>query len=443
MASFISNLKFAHKFVLIGLLALLMLAVPSTMVVTANLSQLETIRQEVAGIEPAGDVLRLIQLTQQHRGLSAVFLGGNEAIAATRQTKQAEVERALAQSLASIAALEDAKLSAETRRLTGIFKSLAEGVGNKSLAAPQSFAQHTGLIAAEIALLDDIANASGIVLHPEPGGYFLQLGVLTHLPRLTEALGQLRARGAVLLARGEASAEDRARVEALLALARRHELDARKALDLAGQSDAALQAAIASSFDKARAAADEGFKLVEEKILRADVLNFPSSEYFAATTRVIDAQFALVDAAFKALHQELQKNLDRVRTQLMVVLGTIVVLLALGVWITWTVIRTTTQSLGSALTLAQAVAAGDLTATVRPGGRDEVGQLLKALGEMNTGLAKVVSSVRLGSESVSTASAEIAQGNQDLSARTESQASALEETAASMEELGSTVKQNA
>ncbi len=88
------------------------------------------------------------------------------------------------------------------------------------------------------------------------------------------------------------------------------------------------------------------------------------------------------------------------------------------------------------------VADGDLTTRlhVRPG---DTASVLAAVDRMQTSLARVVSSVRQGSEGVSTASAEIASGNHDLSARTEQQASALEETAASMEELSSTVKQNA
>lgn len=93
--------------------------------------------------------------------------------------------------------------------------------------------------------------------------------------------------------------------------------------------------------------------------------------------------------------------------------------------------------------MCRAVAGGDLTFPFEAQGKSETGLLLHALKEMQTALARVVSNVRHGSESVATASAEIAQGNQDLSSRTESQASALEQTAASMEELGSQVKQNA
>ena len=93
--------------------------------------------------------------------------------------------------------------------------------------------------------------------------------------------------------------------------------------------------------------------------------------------------------------------------------------------------------------VAERVRDGDLTTPVIDSGRDEFSPLLASLGDMQTSLTRVVSTVRSGSEGVATASAEIAQGNHDLSGRTEQQASALEETAASMEELSATVKQNA
>ncbi len=109
---------------------------------------------------------------------------------------------------------------------------------------------------------------------------------------------------------------------------------------------------------------------------------------------------------------------------------------------TW-IIRSITGPINSAVELARAVAAGDLTHVVEVKSNDETGVLMKALADMQTGLVQVVGRVRNGSESVSSASEQIAQGNQDLSSRTESQASALEETAASMEELSSTVRQNA
>ncbi|KRI01701.1 methyl-accepting chemotaxis protein [Curvibacter sp. PAE-UM] len=124
-------------------------------------------------------------------------------------------------------------------------------------------------------------------------------------------------------------------------------------------------------------------------------------------------------------------------------LGALLVTIVLGLLIARTLSRAISGGVGYAASLASKVAQGDLSSPINPNTRDEIGTLLHSLRDMQASLAQVVSRVRQGSESVSTASAEIAQGNHDLSARTESQASALEETAASMEELSSTVKQNA
>ncbi|MGQ0709424.1 MAG: HAMP domain-containing protein, partial [Rhodoferax sp.] len=101
------------------------------------------------------------------------------------------------------------------------------------------------------------------------------------------------------------------------------------------------------------------------------------------------------------------------------------------------------QPLSRAIAVTEKVAAGDLTETIEVNRSDEVGQMLAALSKMQGNLARLVTNVRQGSESVATASAEIAQGNNDLSARTEQQAAALEQTSASMAELGGTVNQNA
>src|SRR5471030_161224 len=101
------------------------------------------------------------------------------------------------------------------------------------------------------------------------------------------------------------------------------------------------------------------------------------------------------------------------------------------------------SSLKAAVHIAQTVAAGDLTYNIVVSSRDETGQLLQALKEMNESLVSIVGQVRTGTDTIATASGQIASGNLDLSSRTEMQASSLEKTASAMEELTSTVKQNA
>ena len=137
------------------------------------------------------------------------------------------------------------------------------------------------------------------------------------------------------------------------------------------------------------------------------------------------------------------RNISSTRRELMS--GVVLLLIALGasvaisIWLT----RSITKPLQDAVNVAKSVAVGDLSHRIDVSRKDEIGELMQALREMNDGLLQIVSGVRERSEYIATATQEIAQGNSDLSSRTESQASALEQTAASMEELGSTVRQNA
>ena len=109
----------------------------------------------------------------------------------------------------------------------------------------------------------------------------------------------------------------------------------------------------------------------------------------------------------------------------------------------WRLVRSITVPLDQAVETIDAIAAGDLTREQQSTRKDEFGHMLRSLSAMSARLRGVVSEVRAGVDSVSSASVEIANGNHDLSARTEQTASNLEETAASMEQLTATVSQSA
>jgi methyl-accepting chemotaxis protein-1 (serine sensor receptor) len=175
---------------------------------------------------------------------------------------------------------------------------------------------------------------------------------------------------------------------------------------------------------------DEAKKLVSEKI----------RPLFVPVQEGVDA---LMKLQLDVAKQEFDAASARYNTIFMLAVSSIIAGVLLAVLFGAALIRGTSRSLRHAVDIAHGIAQGELNQTITPDGRDEVAQVLIALAQMQDNLAKVVSSVRSGSEGVATASAQIASGNHDLSARTEQQASALEQTAASMEQLSATVKQNA
>ena len=442
MTSWINHLRLSRKFALIGALALLMFLVPTVIAVTASLQRLEVARHERLGLAPAAEMLSLQQQMQMHRAMAAAAASGITVADSDREARRKEVEATIAQVRAALPALGDKTLSANFDALAADFSELANSVAGKAITVQQSNERHTALVRRLISLIGDVANTSGLAIDPETYTYFLQSASLAHLPHLVESLGLMRAQGSVALGLGRVAPEDRVRMEALNDRARQYYADAHKALELAARAQA-LPSAVESIRVAAMSSAQDAVKLAEEAIVRADVPLLAPSVWMSRMTGYVDAQFALVNASFDLMRVSLDEQIKRQRMLLLSLVATLAVLAAAGLWVMVTIIRATTRSLGDAVELAEAVAAGDLSRRVKPRGSDEIAQLLTALQTMTARLGAVVSTVRQNSESVATASAQIAQGNNDLSQRTEEQASALEETAASMEELGSTVQNNA
>ncbi|AWN16739.1 Methyl-accepting chemotaxis protein I (serine chemoreceptor protein) [Salinisphaera sp. LB1] len=106
-------------------------------------------------------------------------------------------------------------------------------------------------------------------------------------------------------------------------------------------------------------------------------------------------------------------------------------------------IRMITRPLQQTRGVVAAIGQGRLDNEIVNPFRDEFGQLLTGLAEMQERLAAIVMKVRDGSDSVSVGARQIAAGNDELSTRTQQQAASLEETASSMEQMTATVKQNA
>ena len=207
------------------------------------------------------------------------------------------------------------------------------------------------------------------------------------------------------------------------------------------------------------AAVDEAIKAHDElgvkyadALTKYDVANADSAHIVDALvkgmdrppTQKIDGIVAFVlDQSNQMMTASGQEAQQSYKKACMLLLSAVIVAALLGGAVTLWLGKTITGPLHKALKVAQTVASGDLNSSIVSTAKDETGQLLRALGDMNTNLTKIVGDVRHSTHTISNAAEEIARGNMDLSARTEDQAASLEETASAMEELTSTVKANA
>ena len=442
--SFLHRIQLAQKFLILGLIALLMVALPSGLYFKRVSTDVLTVQREAQGTSSLIGLNKVIQLTQTHRGLSAGMLGGNDNLAARRPAMRDSVVKAMDAVDADFkSAKVSPRLQTHWNELRQGWTALEQSVANRQLKPAESSKLHTQLIASALLVSEEVLDEYGLSLDPDADISFLIQASLVNMPFFAESLGIMRAQGTGFLAQGNLPPEGRATLQALQKQALALQGDMFRNLKKSTDANPAFKASLETRALSSQAAVDKTLALAERELIGAAELKFPAPAYFDEFTRTIDGLYEFNALAMENLATAMEARVSAAQRIEYSVAAIQLLCLMAALMLAVAFVRSITGPMSEAVVVARAVADGNLRVEVPVRGSNELGQLMQALASMRDNLAQVVTTVLQNSESVATASAEIAQGNNDLSARTEQQASALEETAASMEELGSTVRQNA
>jgi methyl-accepting chemotaxis protein len=438
--SWIDHLSLRQKFLLLAATALLGIALPSATTIWQSWTQWSVLQEELEGIAPAERLLELVKTTQEHRGLSNAVLHGASAQQDTRAQRQATLTEQMGRAQESLKAMGDTALVTRLQGLQSKWQGLADDVAQQRVTAALSLQRHTELVGQEMLLMDDVLDHSGLSLDADADSYHLIMATFRDLPRMIERLGLTRAKGAAMLAAGDMDAAASAALLGNLEAAQVHGLDVARALsktDLQTKPSSARLRELWQQAQQAHAQAQELARAV------ANGRQLASGAYFNQMSQHIGAQFALSAAVLQDLQGRLAQRKSQEVARLAVVvagvLGLLAITLVLGVMIQRSVLHAAAQA-GRA---AQALAQGDLSVQVDSRSRDELGDMVRSIGQAMRRLRELVAQIQQASAAVAQAASEIAQGNEDLSQRTEGQASSLEQTASSMEEISSMVRTNA
>ena len=444
MLHWLTQLRLAQKFTLLGLLTLAMVAFPSALYLKQTITDVRQAHRQADGVPVLMALNMVIQHTQVHRGLSAGVLSGNEGMQQRRVTAKEAVNQALGNA-AALLVQNDAPVQEQQRlqKWQTTWQALEQAVAANKVEVADSFARHTDLIAELMMINEELLVAYRLQSNEDPANVALLQAALVQAPQLTEGVGQMRAMGTGFLTQAFLSVDDRGAFRALISQTATFQKQVGRFIQRAMTLNPAYEQELGGLVKTATELLNESNHLARTEVLEIDLLQYPASDYFNKLTQTIEAINAVRISGADRLAQVLDANADKQRNVLITLSVLQTVLLIAAVWLALLFVRSITQPLRRAVDLALAVADGNLQGADETPDRNEIGELIAAQQQMRARLRPIVQQVRHGSDAVALASAEIAQGNQDLSARTESQASALEQTAASMEELSATVRHNA
>lgn len=444
MKTFFARLTLPAKFILLGVLAIALIAWPTVLFVIGSNGTITAKQRERAGVPTMQLMIGLLDDMQQHRAAeSRKLMSSAAADEAARAAIAHRIDGEIDRLGAVVKALGNGAASAEWDKIVAAWHTLRGRVDAGSIDASRSFDLHTGIVHSLLQFNGWLLDAYGISLDSDLDSYSLSQAALVDLPSLTEEFNRLRATGTIVLTRKASTpvenftllaASDRSGER--LAIVKGEFAKVAAANPALGQRFATQAGALVQS-------TQETLTTTRDTIIKATSIDADAHDYTARVSRVIDAQYAMIGASLSALDVLLDQQSSVARREQLGLLAGLLGCVCIAMAIAVGVIRSITKPIGQAVAVAERVAAGDLTSSIEVVGNNETAKLLRALNAMNEGLLTLVSNVRGSANSIADAASEIASGNAHLSERTEEQAASLEETASSLEELTSTVRQNA
>ncbi len=426
-----NRLRYNTKFLLIGAaIAVVMLVLLSSVYTTLN-RDINAASSELSGLQMLKHVYRMTQATQQHRGLSAGVLSGNEAMKDKRATKEKDVSEALAAA--------EAALSPKLREMPA-WKSIRQDwelIQSQGLtwSQPDNVKRHSEMLTKVLQFMVDIADETELTLDPVMDTYYFMDTMVTKMPSMLEQMGITRASGTAALAKKELSPQLRidlaAQVAQMSGALKAQNINLEKVLRFAPT----LQGALSGPTKEFSEGAEKIFTLVRNDILGEKFETLPQ-DYFAMLTQEIDLGYKVMfDTLIPQFEQQLQARVDHARKVLMLEIGlAILVALAVGYlgFGTYYSVMNTVQDFSSG---ARRLADGDLTAEFDTNGADELHAAGKDFNGMAAAFRKLLGGVQGDVRQLNTAAEQLASSSQQISTSTAAQSDSASSMAAAVEQM--------
>ena len=381
------NLKVWQKLALMGIIFL----IPFALVTVKMVSAIDTLgvdfaAQELRGLEFTGPSLALVKNLQQHRDVASLVLGGDAGYRGRLDGVGVDVQKDLA-ALDELDRRLGAVLDTSTR-WTAVKAAAADLLAKTSGLSPdESFARHSRLIADVIALVGQVSRTSNLTLDPDAGRAHLVTVLVASGPELSELLARARGVGVGMAASQERRADliEQLNRTSILMESVGAKLDASmaSAIEVTPELKAALEESATASSDAVIDAQGEIVKLTGRAVRGEGAQNTTADAYFAALSRGIDAINGLEGKLGASLQSLLTARVASLRQDVRETLGwALVGLLVVSLFGIY-VMRDVTVTLRDVVTVANHIAAGDLSVRVQARSRrDELGVLGHAFDQM-------------------------------------------------------------
>lgn len=337
---FLKKLPFARKFLVVGFLFLLPIALLLSSLITRQMEDIERTKIERKGLHLIVPLRQVVQALQVHRGAS-------QLIAA--QDKLDEARHRVEKSIAFIESLDER---------SALHASWKELKSQANAASPEeSFARHTALIADILVRIVNIADKTGLSLDPHVETSQLARALYDDLLNATESAGAMRAIGSRVLTRQALNETERTQLRLFLSNYEQSMNRAHASFNKAVTTNTALKNSIQDPFNYLYLTkfvyASEARHLLTIKTPTGD-----PHIWFDAATRAIDAVFSLWDIAIEQMDDRLFQRSEALTRALFLSITLTLLAVILAIYFAITFTRSLTHAIREKAAIEASVQSG-------------------------------------------------------------------------------------
>ena len=184
-----------QKLVILGVIAFVMVAIPTTLYYNGQQHYIDTIIAERGGLEPANNVIALLKEVQKHRDLAFASLSGNQAAEDNRKKAKSDVDAQIAKTEKALGSINYPGMAEAWKLFKDEWVRQASNISTKAMTGEKIWDAQTQLVGQIFSIQDLIMSGSTMDLDPDTETYYLIQVVMVNTPALAEKLAQARHYG--------------------------------------------------------------------------------------------------------------------------------------------------------------------------------------------------------------------------------------------------------
>jgi|GEM_PF-3607492 len=404
LVKYFKHIELWKKFTCLGLLCLILIAMPTLMYWHETNKPLALLEKEQQGLQPIRLILNIIQRTQQHRATAARFLLDDSIPKTAQRVKAEELEEAIF----SYETYLHKNLNTEYRqafeRIVDYWHNVHQRVSRKKINFAENYEMHKTLLNMQLDHVQVLIDYYQLTHDQSAAGYLIDVSLM-QLPELINTLARTRGYAIGLLIKGKASPDERAQLKAFLLAseAKINTIDSafRKLESIEGKTyESAYQhyQAVKIHYENTR-------EITQQEIFLKEEFTYSRDDYYTIFTSAINGYYNCIYFSLDQIDLNLTNRINNKKSEIYRDLFYILFSILIGIIVCVRFFRGFLQQLGGdpkqIADTIEAISRGDLDSDIEPKNSHSLLENVKCMQE------KLRESDQAKSEYIATATHEL------------------------------------